>query len=73
MRYTVILKPAEEGGYLVRVPAFPEVITDGDTVKECLDNAKEAIELAMEIYQERGDLIPGDVKIAQVEVNTPLD
>ena len=27
--YTVILEPAEEGGYVVHVPAFPEIVTEG--------------------------------------------
>ena len=30
--YSVILEPAEEGGFIVHVPALPEVVTEGDTV-----------------------------------------
>ena len=43
--FTVILSPAEEreGGYLVSVPALPEICTEGDTEKEALKNAAEAI------------------------------
>jgi predicted RNase H-like HicB family nuclease len=56
----------EEGGYLVRVPALPEVVTGGDTVDEALAMAKEAIELVLESRAERGEDIPEEVGKAQV-------
>ena len=34
LHYTVLFEPAEEGGYVVRVPALPEVCTEGDTRAE---------------------------------------
>ena len=59
--YTVILEPAEEGGYVVRVPALPEVVTEGDTEEEALAMAQDAIGLVMESRRERGEPIPDDV------------
>jgi antitoxin HicB len=59
--YTVILEPAEEGGYIVRVPALPEIVTEGDTEAEALAMAKDAIELVVESRHERGEPIPDDV------------
>ena len=53
--YTIILEPMDGGGYLVRVPALPEVVTGGDTEDEALAMAKEAIELVLESRAERGD------------------
>jgi antitoxin HicB len=44
---TVCLEPAPEGGYIVTVPALPEVITEGDTEEEALGSAKEAILCAL--------------------------
>jgi hypothetical protein len=32
--YTVIFEPAEEGGYVVTVPALPGLHTEGDTFEE---------------------------------------
>ena len=43
MRFNIILKKAEEGGFNVRVPALDGCFTQGDTVEEALANAKEAI------------------------------
>ena len=56
--YTVILEPAEEGGFVVHVPALPEVVTEGESETEALAMAKEAIELALEERLAEGDDIP---------------
>jgi predicted RNase H-like HicB family nuclease len=43
MKFNVVLTPAEEGGYSVTVPALDGCYTQGDTEREALKNAKEAI------------------------------
>jgi predicted RNase H-like HicB family nuclease len=48
MIFKVVLEPSEEGGYTALVPALPGCITEGDTVDEALQNAREAIELYLE-------------------------
>ncbi len=43
--YTIILEPDfDEGGYTVTVPALPGCITQGETVEQCIERAREAIE-----------------------------
>ncbi len=42
-RYTVIFEPAEEGGYVVKCPAFPGLVTEGDTLEEARAMAEDAI------------------------------
>jgi predicted RNase H-like HicB family nuclease len=42
--YTTIFEPADEGGYIVHVPALPGCATQGDTFEEAQRNAQEAIE-----------------------------
>ena len=56
--YTIILEPAEEGGFVVHVPALPEVVTEGDTEQEALVMAREAIELVLASRRERGEPLP---------------
>ena len=46
--YRVLLTPEPEGGFTVTVPTLPGCITYGETVDECIIDAKEAIELYME-------------------------
>jgi antitoxin HicB len=43
MKFNVVLEKAEEGGYNVIVPALDGCFTQGDTEKEALQNAEEAI------------------------------
>jgi antitoxin HicB len=55
--YSIVLRPEPEGGFTVRVPAFPEIVTFGETEAEALEMAKEAIELVIESRHERGEPI----------------
>jgi antitoxin HicB len=59
--YSIILEPSNEGGFVVTVPALPEVGTQGDTREEALANAREAIELVIEHRLARGEPVPADI------------
>ncbi len=43
MKFNVVIEEAEEGGYNITVPALDGCFTQGETMDEALDNAKEAI------------------------------
>jgi len=43
MKFIVVLKPAEEGGFNVSIPALDGYFTQGESEEEALKNAKEAI------------------------------
>jgi predicted RNase H-like HicB family nuclease len=58
MRYTVLLEPEEDGGFVVSVPALPGCISQGDTREEALANIREAISLYVEDCREAGDPVP---------------
>jgi len=65
--YTIILEPdMEEGGYTVTVPAFPGCVTQGNTVAECLERAREAIEGFIEGLKADGEPIPEETASPQV-------
>jgi antitoxin HicB len=61
-RFTVHLQPEPEGGFTVRVPALPEVVTYGETHEEAMVNAREAIEAILEFYRDEGWESPADVE-----------
>ncbi|MDH5664136.1 MAG: type II toxin-antitoxin system HicB family antitoxin [Candidatus Bathyarchaeota archaeon] len=46
--FDVVIIEDETGGYVAFVPALPGCYTQGDTLGELMDNAKEAIELYLE-------------------------
>jgi antitoxin HicB len=56
--FDVILRPEPEGGFTVRVPSLPEIVTYGEDEAEALAMAQEAIELVIEDRTARGEPIP---------------
>ena len=68
MKYTVILEPGEDGYIVVNAPALPGCITQGKTREEALKNAREAIELYIEVLKEDNEPIPRDTG-TEVEIN----
>ena len=57
--YTVLLHPDEEsGGFTVTVPSLPGIVTEGDTLEEALDMARDAIALYLEDLVADGEPIP---------------
>lgn len=72
MKYTIVLFPdEEEGGYTVTVPALPGCITEGDTLDEALENARDAIRLYIEDVKACGEPVPEETaapELAVVEV-----
>jgi predicted RNase H-like HicB family nuclease len=60
MNYTVLIHPAEEGGYWTEVPALPGCFSQGETIEEALANTKEAIELHVSALRDEGQEISDD-------------
>jgi antitoxin HicB len=58
--FSVILEPQPDGGYTVLVPALPEVVTEGDTERQALLNAEEAIRAVVDYRRAHGLTIPPD-------------
>jgi len=63
MEYSVVVHEAEEGGYWIEVPALPECYSQGESIDECLANAREAIGLFLEALQEEGTPFPKDEEV----------
>jgi predicted RNase H-like HicB family nuclease len=70
MQYTVIVHNAEEGGYWVEVPSLPGCFSQGETIDEAMNNAKEAIELHIQGLKDEGQEIPKEegLVIGRVDV-----
>ena len=63
MEYTVILHPAEEGGYWAEVPVLNGCLSQGESIEETLKNIKEAIESHLIALKEEGRQPPKDQKM----------
>lgn len=68
--YSVVLTPAENGGYTVTVPTLPGCFTEGDTYEEALSNAREAIELCLEQLLADGEDIPVEISPSAISTVT---
>ena len=56
--YLCTFRPEPEGGYTVRCPKLPAVVSYGRTLDEARANAREAVELCLEVYRDQGRRIP---------------
>jgi predicted RNase H-like HicB family nuclease len=56
--YLCIFRPEPEGGFTVTCPKLPPVASYGETLEEAQANAREAIELCLEVMREDGEPIP---------------
>jgi antitoxin HicB len=54
----LVLEPQPEGGFTVTCPFLPELITEGDSIKEALDNAEDALLAVIEAYEDLGRPLP---------------
>jgi predicted RNase H-like HicB family nuclease len=52
--FTVLFEPAAEGGYVVTCPALPGLVTEGDTLEEARNMARDAIRGYLESLRKDG-------------------
>jgi len=71
MKYTVLIRAGNECGYVATVPALPGCVSQGQTRRQTLRNAKEAIEAYIEALLEDGLPVPvqTDAELVDVEVS----
>ena len=74
-KYTAIFEPAEEGGYVVSVPALPGCVTQGETFEEAHQMAQDAIAGYISILKEDKEEIPvekEEITISKVFAEIPV-
>ena len=62
----IVLTPQPEGGFVVTSPALPELITEGDSVEDAIENASDCLEAVIEIYEDLGRPLPSGLKPAEI-------
>ena len=58
IEYPAIFEPADEGGYTITFPDFPEAISEGDSLEEANYNAIEVLDLTLKSRMEDNETIP---------------
>jgi len=56
----VIIYPGEDGYFVAECPSLPGCISQGATREEAILNIREAIQLYIEVLEERNRPIPAD-------------
>ncbi|MBM3294883.1 MAG: type II toxin-antitoxin system HicB family antitoxin [Candidatus Aminicenantes bacterium] len=56
----LVLEPASEGGWIVRSPIIPELITEIDDIVDLEETVKDAVEAAKELYEDLGKRFPAE-------------
>jgi len=57
----LVLRPQPEGGFTVTSPLFPELLTEGVTIHEALENVQDALAAVIELYQDLGRPLPAGI------------
>jgi antitoxin HicB len=64
LKLPLVFEPQPEGGFTVTSPLLPELITEGDSVEDALENVRDALAAVLEIYQEAGRTLPPSLVIS---------
>jgi antitoxin HicB len=60
----LIFEPQPEGGFTVTSPLLPELVTEGDSIEDALENVRDALAAVIEAYQETGRTLPPNLVIS---------
>lgn len=66
-KYTVIYEPAEDGGFYAHIPTL-DITTEGETLDEAKEMARDAIENTLACLVEQNLPVPREAGSEQVEV-----
>jgi len=72
LTYTALLEPAEEGGYIVSFPAFPGIVTQGETQGEARAMAADLLTGYLALLRERGRPLPASDASPSTPIRAPL-
>ncbi|MBY0757672.1 MULTISPECIES: type II toxin-antitoxin system HicB family antitoxin [Sellimonas] len=64
--YPAVFHKAEEGGFWVTFPDFPECFTEGDDMPQAYEMAVEAMGLALKSRKKEGEVIPQPTEIDKI-------
>ena len=65
--YPALFHKAEEGGFWISFPDFPECFTEGDDMKQAYEMAVEALGLALVNRKEEKEIIPEPSDLDEIQ------
>ncbi len=70
--YMAVYEPAEEGGFVVRFPSLPGLVTEGETMEEARAMAADALRCFVEGHLEDGLPIPPSDATTREPIREPV-
>ena len=61
----LVLTPQPEGGYTVTSPLLPELVTEGDSISQAVENVQDALATVIELYEDTGRPLPQNTQISE--------
>ena len=58
----LVLTPQPEGGFTVTSPVLPELVTEGDSPEEIMENVRDAIQATLELYEDLNKPLPANLR-----------
>ncbi len=68
----LVFDPQPEGGYTVTCPLLPELITEGDSFNEALDNVRDALAAIIEAFEDLGNPLPPVLRQFAFDEHSPI-
>jgi predicted RNase H-like HicB family nuclease len=72
LKLKVLVRPENNGGYSVSVPALPGCHSEGETLDEALANIREAADLWLEVAEERAtresQILEPDAELQEIDL-----
>ena len=75
LEYTVVFEPADEGGYIARIPSLNNIATQGETFEEAVINIQDAIRGVISVMEEENLEVPQEkpnTVFSRVSVDYPF-
>ncbi len=61
LKVPLVLTAQSEGGYTVTRPVLPEMVTEGDTLEQVMENVRDALEATLELYDDMKMPLPANL------------
>ena len=63
----LLFLPQPNGGFTVTSALLPELITEGETIEEALENVKDALAAVIEAYEDLGQALPPSLRVEKTD------
>ncbi len=62
-RLPLVFEPQPEGGYTVTSPVLPELLTEGNSIEDAVENVRDAFAAVLELYRDLGKSLPPELSV----------